>query len=109
MPSIMWNRRPPPKRSASCCISAFFVADHATHFYVLGGPDFVVGPEAPKAERNILGVMRKVGREIGAQVMQLLKENHEVVHHHRRALHPSGGSAGGRREQTPHRRRTRAH
>ena len=58
--------------------SAFFVADHATHFYVLGGPDFIVGPGAPKAERNILGVVKKVGREMGAQVMQLLKDNHEI-------------------------------
>ncbi|MCD4673268.1 MAG: Ni/Fe hydrogenase subunit alpha [Anaerolineaceae bacterium] len=59
--------------------SAFFVADHATHFYVLGGPDFIVGPDAPKNERNILGVVRKVGREVGARVMGLLKDNHEIV------------------------------
>ena len=41
--------------------SAFFVTDHATHFYALGGPDFFVGPDAPVAERNILGVLAKVG------------------------------------------------
>jgi F420-non-reducing hydrogenase large subunit len=59
--------------------SAFFVADHATHFYILGGPDFVVGPDAPKSERNILGVVRKVGKEIGGKVMRLLKDNHEIA------------------------------
>jgi F420-non-reducing hydrogenase large subunit len=59
--------------------SAFFVADHATHFYVLGAPDFVLGPDAPKAERNVLGIVRKVGREIGARVMQLLQDNHEIA------------------------------
>src|SRR5512147_1395405 len=32
--------------------STFFVEDHALHFYYLGGPDFVVGPTAPAAERN---------------------------------------------------------
>jgi F420-non-reducing hydrogenase large subunit len=58
--------------------NSFFVADHATHFYALGGPDFVVGPDAPKSERNILGVVRKVGVEIGATVMKLLKDNHEI-------------------------------
>jgi F420-non-reducing hydrogenase large subunit len=72
---------PPPaaKKLRELLYSSFFVADHATHFYVLGAPDFVVGPDAPKAERNILGVIRKVGKEIGAQVMRLLQENHEIA------------------------------
>ncbi|MFZ1946968.1 MAG: nickel-dependent hydrogenase large subunit, partial [bacterium] len=33
--------------------STFFVTDHTTHFYILGAPDFVVGPAASPAERNI--------------------------------------------------------
>ena len=41
--------------------SAFYVTDHTTHFYALGGPDFVMGPDAPVAERKILGVIHKVG------------------------------------------------
>src|SRR5512136_863001 len=45
--------------------SAFYVADHTTHFYALSGPDFVVGPDAPASERNILGVIRTVGLEAG--------------------------------------------
>ena len=45
--------------------SAFFVADHTTHFYALGGPDFLVGPDAPVAERNLLGVIHKVGIDVG--------------------------------------------
>ncbi|MGB4873660.1 MAG: nickel-dependent hydrogenase large subunit, partial [Candidatus Promineifilaceae bacterium] len=43
----------------------FYFTDHTTHFYALGGPDFVMGPDAPVAERNILGVIHKVGLEIG--------------------------------------------
>jgi F420-non-reducing hydrogenase large subunit len=72
---------PPPtaKKLRELMNSAFFVADHATHFYILGGPDFLVGPGAPKAERNILGVVRKLGKTIGAKVMQLLKDNHEIT------------------------------
>ena len=72
---------PPPtaKKLRELMYSAFFVADHATHFYILGGPDFVVGPDAPKSERNILGVVRKLGRGIGAKVMQMLKDNHEIA------------------------------
>lgn len=72
---------PPPtaKKLRELMYSAFFVADHATHFYILGGPDFVVGPDAPKSERNILGVVRKVGKETGGKVMQLLRDNHEIT------------------------------
>jgi F420-non-reducing hydrogenase large subunit len=67
------------KKLRELLYASFFVADHATHFYALGAPDFVVGPDAPKAERNILGVVRKVGLEIGGKVIQLLQENHEIA------------------------------
>jgi len=70
---------PAAKKLRELMNSAFFVADHATHFYILGGPDFIVGPDAAKSERNILGVVRKVGKEIGAKVMRLLKDNHEIT------------------------------
>src|SRR4030067_1044819 len=59
---------PPPaaKKLRELLYSAFYVADHATHFYALSGPDFVVGPDARPAERNIIGVVQKVGQELGA-------------------------------------------
>ena len=43
----------------------FYVTDHATHFYALGGPDFVMGPKSDPATRNLIGVIGKVGLEIG--------------------------------------------
>jgi len=43
--------------------------DHLLHFYYLAAPDFVVGPDAPAAERNILGVIGKVGLEVGKTVI----------------------------------------
>jgi len=61
---------PTGKKLRELLYSAFFVADHATHFYVLGGPDFIMGPDAPVAERNILGVIHKVGLEIGGRVLK---------------------------------------
>lgn len=72
---------PPPtaKKLREMEYGFFFVADHATHFYILGGPDFVVGPDAPPAERNIFGVIAKVGLDIGSQVIQALQETHEAV------------------------------
>ncbi len=72
---------PPPtaKKLRELLYASFFVADHATHFYALAAPDFVVGPDAPKADRNLLGVIQKVGQDTGARVVQLLQENHEVA------------------------------
>jgi F420-non-reducing hydrogenase large subunit len=49
--------------------NGFYAGDHATHFYALGGPDFVCGPDAPPEERNILGVIKKVGIEAGKKVI----------------------------------------
>jgi F420-non-reducing hydrogenase large subunit len=59
--------------------SVFYATDHTTHFYALGGPDFVVGPTAPKAERNILGVVAKVGLEIGGEVIKMRSRGHEFI------------------------------
>ncbi|RMF37388.1 MAG: Ni/Fe hydrogenase subunit alpha [Chloroflexi bacterium] len=76
--------------------SAFYVTDHTTHFYALGGPDFVVGPDAPPAERNILGVIHKVGVEIGKQVIACRQRNHHVIEMvGGRGVHPVAGLPGG--------------
>jgi F420-non-reducing hydrogenase large subunit len=48
----------------------YIIYDHILHFYFLGGPDFVVGPDAPPAKRNILGVIEKAGLEIGKEVIK---------------------------------------
>ncbi|HEX6129534.1 MAG TPA: Ni/Fe hydrogenase subunit alpha [Candidatus Limnocylindria bacterium] len=58
---------------------AFFVTDHTTHFYALGGPDLIVGPDAPLADRNILGVIRKVGLEFGSRVIETRRGGHQVI------------------------------
>ena len=50
---------PPPtaKKIRELVYNTFMAEDHALHFYFLGGPDFVMGPDAPPAERNVLGVI----------------------------------------------------
>lgn len=76
--------------------SIFFATDHTTHFYALGGPDFVVGPEAPKAERNILGVIAKVGLEIGGKVIKARHTGHHLIQlMGGRRVHPNWGLPGG--------------
>ncbi len=76
--------------------SSFYVTDHTTHFYALGGPDFVVGPSAPKGQRNILGVVGAAGVEAGLKVINIRKTNHEVLKIiGGRAIHPVAGLPGG--------------
>ena len=75
---------------------AFYATDHTTHFYALGGPDFIVGPDAPIAERNILGVIHKVGLEIGGKVIQMRKYGHATVEIiGGRKVHPATSIPGG--------------
>jgi len=76
--------------------SAFYVTDHATHFYALGGPDFVIGPDAPVAERNILGVIHKVGLDVAGKVIQARKAGHTVIEIiGGRKVHPCTSIPGG--------------
>lgn len=67
------------KKLRELLYNTFFTADHTVHFYALGGPDFVVGPDAPPAERNILGVIKKVGLEIGGKVIELRAKCQEII------------------------------
>jgi F420-non-reducing hydrogenase large subunit len=76
--------------------SAFYVTDHTTHFYILAAPDFVMGPDAPPAERNILGVIGKVGLELGGAVINTRKQNHWIIQTiGGRPINPCFGLPGG--------------
>ncbi len=89
---------PPPtaKKLRELFYSIFYATDHTTHFYALGGPDFVVGPEAPPAERNILGVIKKVGMEIAGKVLKMRKDGHNLIQMMGgRRVHPNWGLPGG--------------
>ncbi len=72
---------PPPaaKKIRELMYNAFTAEDHILHFVFLGGPDFVVGPTAPKAERNVLGVIGKVGLEVGGKVIEMRKRLRQVL------------------------------
>jgi len=67
------------KKLRELLYNTFFAADHTVHFYALGGPDFVVGPDAPPAERNILGLINKVGLEAGGKVIGLRARCQEII------------------------------
>jgi len=77
----LWHVEPPPtgKKLRELMYSIFFATDHTTHFYALGAPDFIVGPDAPVAERNILGVIKKVGMEIAGKVLKMRRDGHNLI------------------------------
>jgi F420-non-reducing hydrogenase large subunit len=94
----VWHVDPPPtaKKLRELFYSAFYVADHMTHFYILGGPDFVMGPDAAPAERNILGVIHKVGVETGTKVIQARGKAMDIIGMlGGRKVHPTFGLPGG--------------
>jgi F420-non-reducing hydrogenase large subunit len=87
---------PTAKKLRELLYMAFYCTDHTTHFYALGGPDFIMGPESPVADRNILGVIHKVGLEIGGKVIQMRKYGHSVVETiGGRKVHPCTSIPGG--------------
>ncbi len=71
---------PPPtaRKLRELFYMAHFVHSHIAHFYALAAPDFVVGPTASPAERNILGVISKAGIKIGSEVIRQRKMAQEI-------------------------------
>jgi F420-non-reducing hydrogenase large subunit len=84
------------KKIRELVYSAFMAEDHSLHFYFLGGPDFVVGPTAPAAERNVLGVIAKVGVEVGKKVIAARRRLRELISlAGGKVIHPVLGLPGG--------------
>jgi len=94
----LWKVEPPPaaKKIRELMYNAFVAEDHILHFVFLGGPDFVVGPQAPAAERNVLGVIGKVGLEVGGKVIEMRKRLRNVLSIiGGKPIHPVCGLPGG--------------
>jgi F420-non-reducing hydrogenase large subunit len=51
-------------------LNAHIVHSHLLHFFALAAPDFIPGPDAPPAKRNILGLIEQVGMDFGKKVLQ---------------------------------------
>ena len=76
--------------------AAHFVHSHIAHFYLLAAPDFIVGPDGPRAERNVLGVLQRVGVELVTQVIahrRMAQEVQAILAG--RATHPTWCVPGG--------------
>ncbi|HNQ89731.1 MAG TPA: Ni/Fe hydrogenase subunit alpha [Verrucomicrobiota bacterium] len=94
----LYKVQPPPagRMIRELVYNAFMLEDHALHVYVLGGPDFIVGPEAPAAERNIVGVIGKVGVETGKYIIGMRRRVRELIAYFGgKVVHPVLGLPGG--------------
>ena len=75
---------------------AHMLHSHIAHFYALAAPDFVMGPTSNPAERNILGVVAKVGLDVGGEVIKhraYAQDIQAVIGG--KATHPVCGLPGG--------------
>jgi len=94
----LFHVEPPPtgRMIRELIYNAFQFEDHTLHFFFLGGPDFVVGPQAPAGDRNILGVIGKVGLEIGGKVIRARREARDIINYlGGKVIHPVCGLPGG--------------
>ncbi len=94
----LFNVKPPKTASLirELMYNLFMVEDHALHFYILAGPDFIVGPQAPKAERNVIGVIQKVGLATGKRIIEARKKIRGIMQEiGGKTVHPVFGLPGG--------------
>ncbi len=84
----------------------FIFEDHLIHFYYLGGPDFIVGPDAPAEKRNILGVIETVGVETASKVIEIRKRCRALMSQiGGKVIHPVLGLPGGVAKAFPEKQR----
>lgn len=84
------------KKLRELTYSIYNFYDKTLNFYYLASPDFVLGPDAPPEQRNIIGVIGKVGMEIAGSVIKhyrMARELLELIGG--KAIHPVCGLPGG--------------
>ena len=67
----VFSVEPPPvaKKLRELLFLAHHVEDHTEILYALGLPDFICGPTAPPEERNIIGVAKRVGKDVVKDIL----------------------------------------
>lgn len=88
---------PPPagRKLRELCNSIAFMEEHILHFYFLAGADFLMGPDADPAVRNIIGIVEKmpdVARQV-VRVRHLCAKMLEIISG--KAIHPEASVPGG--------------
>jgi len=77
------------------CNSIAYMEEHILHFYVLAGPDFVLGPDAEYPVRNVFGILDAipdVGRQV-VKVRHMCAKMLELIAG--KSIHPAAAVPGG--------------
>ncbi len=72
-----------------------FIHSHALHFFFLAAPDFILGPDSPPQDRNILGLL-KANPELVKDVIRIRKFGQNLIGLiGGKAIHPVTAIPGG--------------
>ena len=85
----------PAKKLRELLYNAYIFYDHCLHLYYLGGIDVLLG-DVSKEQRNIVGLIKKFGVEIGKEVIKHRRYAMEIVKMlGGREIHPVSAIPGG--------------
>lgn len=94
----VYNVEPTPtaKKIRELFLNAHYVEDHCAILYALGFPDFVAGPTASPAVRNLIGLIEIVGVETGRAVLKKRRSAVRILEMlGGRPIHPVAALPGG--------------
>ncbi len=88
---------PPPagKKLRQLCNSIAYMEEHILHFFILGGPDFVMGPSAEYPVRNVIGIVGAapdIAKKV-VRVRHMCAKMLEIVAG--KSIHPDAAVPGG--------------
>ncbi len=92
-----WDITPPPAaiKLRRLLIEAKQLSSHAIHFYALAAPDFVFGPFADPAVRNVAAVLKHLP-DVAVQAIKLMQFGQELCRTiGAKAIHPTTAIPGG--------------
>lgn len=90
------NPSPTARKIRELVLNSHYVEDHAAVLYALGFPDFIVGPTANPAARNLIGLIQAIGSETGKLVLKRRYTAVKVIEMLAgRPIHPVAALPGG--------------
>jgi F420-non-reducing hydrogenase large subunit len=77
----IWAAEPPEaaRRIKALYYNLFLFEDHLLHYWYMGGPDFYAGSGAPPPMRSVLGVLAKVGQDLGRRILSVRKQARDLM------------------------------
>jgi len=97
---------PAAKKIRELAYMAHYIHSHTLHFFILSSPDFVMGPDADYALRNVVGVVNKIP-DIAKEVVRIRYAGQMMTQIMAgKAIHPDAACPGGWSKPITERERT---